>query len=101
VPQPSCEIPVSIRVGELALNGITDIPTAKPPSVDAVTGNSYSVQAFRDRVECLARALARDYTTITDEIYIDCLILSFSNFNYTDHRQCEAMRMSRLDCIGG
>jgi hypothetical protein len=60
VPQLSHEIPDSIPVGEFALNGNT-VPAARPPFIDAITGNSYSLQVLRDRVEWLARALAREF----------------------------------------
>lgn len=63
VPKIGGPIPDTLPVGEFVLNGDASRPptgSGKAPFVDAISGQSYSVEDLADRVDRLARALSQE-----------------------------------------
>lgn len=64
VPKVSGPIPETLPVGEFVLNGDPGRPptgSGKTPFLDAITGQSRTIEEIADRVDRLARALAQEF----------------------------------------
>jgi hypothetical protein len=62
-PQIRGVIPDTVTVGDFVLDPNSRLPLqagGTPPFLDAISGKSYLIETLRERVEWLARSLARD-----------------------------------------